>query len=108
MSSSNPSTAPGGQLRGNRRSLAVGLIVVAALAAAVAVVASTSPSVPTPAGPVDSASGPPCTDRSGVCLAPDVCPPPTHQYTAQDLDRIRPDVDSMIDDAFYGVGTGLH
>jgi len=37
-----------------------------------------------------------------------VCPPPTHQYTAQDLERLRPDVESMIDGAFYSVGDGLH
>ena len=93
---------------GDRRSLLVGLALVAALAVATAVVASTSSLGVTTAGPVASSPGPPCTDRSGVCLPPDVCPPPAHPYSADELDRIRSGVESIIDNSYYSVGNGQH
>src|SRR4051794_6142424 len=107
MSSPDQSTGPGGRLSGGGGSLAIGLVLVAALAVGVAVVASTSPSEVALAGRTPSSESP-CTDRSGVCLPPDVCPAQAHPYASQDLDRLRPEVEAMVDGAFYGVGTGLH
>ena len=90
------------------RPAAVGLVLVLALAALVAVIAATG-STPVAAPPsleASPSSGGPCEDPSGICLAPDVCPAPTRTFSAAELAQVRPSVESMIGNAFYGIGTG--
>src|SRR3954465_8442230 len=94
---------------GGSRPAAVGLVLLLALAALVAVVAATgSAPVPLSAPSLETspASGAPCEGPSGICPAPDTCPAPTRTFSVAELAQIRPSVESMIGNAFYGIGTG--
>src|SRR5437870_1099636 len=95
---------------GTEQSVVVGLALVLVLAALVALVAAGgSASVTSPAvEALRSSSGAPCQDPSGICLPPDGCPAATHAYSLGEFERIRPDVESMLGNTFYGIGTGAH
>jgi hypothetical protein len=94
-----------------RRPAALGLALVAVLAGLVAVLAASAPP-PSAARPAALAPlappGPPCLDPSGLCPAPDVCPPGDVSRGPAELARIRPDVEALLDRAYFGVGDGVH
>ena len=97
---------------GTGRSAAVGLALVVVLAALVGLVAVTgSPSSAPPTSsfePLPSSPGPPCESPLGICPPPDVCPVATRSFSAAELERIRPDVESLVDNSFYSLGIGQH